>query len=545
MKTVEMIKSILFLMLLNSLNAFAQNTGIVVDDFVYTKQKENLNEIKLQSSISNIVVFNNEAQINRFAQINLERGIHQIVFDNLSPFLIKSSIELKTDSSVDILDVSLINQSEIKNDKTAYLQELEDSLERINSALADFKADKETIVFQKDLMLANKNVGSNQTGVKTDELDDLMDLYKKRLDDFKINWFRLSKLENKYNEAKNQVQELINHYYNENVANGNRVVVTLKTDKAVSKLPIFLSYLVTNVSWNPFYEVRLKSASNSVQFNLKANLFQNTGENWENVKLTFSPLKPSENGVKPELETNWLGFYENNIQVISQASKLVDSREIGDSRPAYKSNTIMDNGKFNTTFTTKTTYTIPNANQGHLIELHQFELPAIFNYAVVPKLSANVFTTAKIAANELLNQMGGEANVYADGQFFGKTIIKPSVNDTFEITLGKEARILAEKNKLKSLSSKSFFGGSKTEQSAFEINIKNSLQTDVFISVEDQIPVSKSNEIEVKLINQDGATFNPETGKLTWNLLIPANKSKTVKFEFSVKYPKDKKLTNY
>ena len=88
-----------------------------------------------------------------------------------------------------------------------FLIELEDSLEKIKSALDDFEADKETIIFQKDLMLANKNVGSNQTGVKTDELDDLMDLYKKRLDDFKINWFRLTNLEKKHNEAKANIEQ--------------------------------------------------------------------------------------------------------------------------------------------------------------------------------------------------------------------------------------------------------------------------------------------------------------------------------------------------
>ena len=165
---MKKIKSITFILALAiSFNLSAQNGG-VYDDFIYNNTKPI--ERKVSSEVSHVTVFNSQAQVTRTAKINLEAsGVFNIVFDKLSPFINMNSLEVKANEHLTILSVSSRNDLLNKNEKPADIILLEDSLENINAALADFKADKETIVHQKDLMLANKNVGSNQTGVKYDE----------------------------------------------------------------------------------------------------------------------------------------------------------------------------------------------------------------------------------------------------------------------------------------------------------------------------------------------------------------------------------------
>ncbi len=554
-KNMKKTKSItFFLALAISFNLTAQNGG-VYDDFIYNNTKPI--ERKVNNVVSHVTVFNSQAQVTRTAKINLEAsGVFNIVFDKLSPYINMNSLEVKANEHLTILSVSSRNDLLNKNEKPADIILLEDSLENIIAALADFKADKETIVHQKDLMLANKNVGSNQSGVKYDELEDLMNLYHKKLDDFKVNWFRLNNMETKYNNYKNAVEQQLAAYNNGKLTLNNEVILTVKSDNKVQDAQIDLSYLVGNVSWQPFYDIRIKDNKSNVQFFLKANITQSTGEDWNNVSLKLTTANPAEGGIKPELQTNWLGFQNNsnnrNISlqevVISSRAQLIDEDGFDKIQSTSKSNfskpTISQN-MFNTEFETNIAYTIPSDNQNHQVDLTSFAQSAIFGYAVVPKLNKEVFVTAQVLANDLINQISGEANVYFDGTFTGKTIVSPTANDTLLLTLGKDKRIQVDRIKLKDFSSKSFFGNTKKEQTTYEIKVKNTQKDNIVLSIEDQIPVSNNSEIEIKLLEYEGATYDANTGKLTWRLELKADESKSVKFGFEVKHPKDKTLTGY
>ncbi len=547
MKTLKSITLLLAIAI--SFNLSAQNGG-VYDDFIYNNTIPI--ERKVSSVVSHVTVFNSQAQVTRTAKINLEAsGVFNIVFDKLSPYINMNSLVVKANEHLTILSVSNRNDLLNKNEKPADIILLEDSLENINAALADFKADKETIVYQKDLMLANKNVGSNQTGVKYDELEDLMNLYHKKLDDFKVNWFRLSKLETKYYGYKNAVELQLAAYNNGKLTLNNEVILTVKSDNKVQDAQIDLSYLVGNVSWQPFYDIRIKDNKSNVQFFLKANITQSTGEDWNNVNLKLTTANPAEGGIKPELQTNWLGFfirrdYVQQVQISGSRDMLIDADE-----PTQKSikskwaNSTVTQNMFNTEFETNIAYTIPSDNQNHQVDLTSFAQNAIYGYAVVPKLNKEVFVTAQVLANDLINQISGEANVYFDGTFTGKTIISPTANDTLLLTLGKDKRVQVERNKLKDFSSKSFFGSTKKEQTTYEIKVKNTQKDAIILTIEDQIPVSNNSEIEVKLLEYEGATSDVNTGKLTWKMELKADESKSVKFSFEVKHPKDKSLTGY
>lgn len=550
-------KFILFTITFFSTLGLLAQTGTIQDDFITTSKKNT--EKKVRSTVTQVTVFNGQAQVTRMAKVNVEAGVYNIVFDKLSPYININSLEVKSDAGFTLLSVSNRNNAQNKTEKPSDIIELEDSLSNINAALADFKADKETIVHQKDLMLANKNVGSSQVGVRSDELEDLMDLYKKKLDDFKTNWFRLSALEKKYNDYKRAVEMQLSEYNQGKLSLSNEIILTVKAENNIEQAPIVLTYLVGNVSWSPFYDIRVKDNKSKVQFYLKANINQATGEDWNNVQLKLTTANPSLGGIKPELYTNWLGFktiYPKSQSlkevVISKSPRLDYDADAAEAIPSQESNykrkytsQNTTQNMFNTEFETNIPYSIPSDNQNHQVDLSNFGQEAIYGYAVVPKLNKDVFVTAQVLANDLINQISGEANVYYDGTFTGKTFISPTANDTLLLTLGKDKRIQVERTKLKDFSSKSFFGSTKKEETTYEIKVKNTLKDKVVLTIEDQIPVSNNSEIEVKLLEYSGATYDAATGKLTWKLELNGDESKTVKFSLEVKYPKDKQLTSY
>jgi hypothetical protein len=63
-----------------------------------------------------------------------------------------------------------------------------------------------------------------------------------------------------------------------------------------------INYLVANAGWYPKYDVRVKSITDALQLQYKAEVFQNTGVDWKNVKLRFSNANPNQNGQAPILD---------------------------------------------------------------------------------------------------------------------------------------------------------------------------------------------------------------------------------------------------
>lgn len=513
-------------------------------------------EQRIPSTITNVTVFLNQAQVTRIAKVNLQPGVTYLVFDNLSNQINQNSIQVKVDGRLTLLSVLMRERRLQPNEKPKEIKVLEDSLQSINNALNQFKADKETVVYQKDLMLANKNVGSTQTGVKADDLEDLMVLYKRKLNEFKEDWFRLTQLENQYNTYKKQIEEQLNKLQEDPNQNAPEMVVTVKALSAIENTSIEINYLVNNASWKPFYDIRVKDTKSDLQLVSKASITQSTGENWKNVTLKLSTANPNEGGSKPVLNPNYVYFNQygtnnatsNDVVIISSRKQLLESG----SAPTQKQEIAYSTGiaqtqqnAVNIEFVVTSAYTIPSDNTPHQVDLTVSNLKASYTYGAVPKLDKDAFVTAKVAGNDLVNQVSGEANIYYDGTFVGKTFINGTTSDSMLISLGRDKRIQIQRTQLKDFSSKSASGNTQKELNTWEISIRNTRKEPITISVEDQIPVSTEKEIEVKLQKSSGAELDEATGKLVWKLSLEPETSVTLKFGYEVKYPKEKSITGY
>ena len=516
-------------------------------------------EQKVSSTISSVTVFINQAQITRTAKVSLEAGVTNLVFDKVSPFINLNSIQVRVDGKITLLSVSNRRNYLKEDEKPKHILLLEDSLEKINSALADFKADKETIVFQKDLMLANKNVGSNQTGVKSDDLDDLIVLYKKKLHEFKIEWFRLSNLEIKYTAAKQKIENQLQDFQNTFNENSPEILITVKTLSPINDAKIEMDYMTRNASWKPFYDIRVKDTKSPLQLVSKAYITQSSREDWKNVIIKLSTSNPNEGGTKPELQTNYLNFKQFTIPKISYRmmggeapAAIMNEQKSGNSKSKTSEELNYSQGIATETqthvsieFNVTSAYNIPSDNSPHQVDLTASNLDAVYSYGAIPKLDKDAFITAKVSGNDLVNQISGDANVYFDGTFVGKTFINGTTNDSISLSLGRDKRIQIQRLKLKDFCSKTFSGSTKKELNTWEIKIRNTRKESIVVYLEDQIPVSSDKEIEIKLINAEKAKFDETTGKLTWMINLDAEQSQSVKFTFEVKYPKEKVISEY
>lgn len=293
--------------ILSSTSGFKLLIWAVASLVISTKLIAAENEVRVPSNITHVTVFLNQAQVTRVAKTNLQAGTTDIVFDRVSPYINIKSIQVKTEGNVNLLSVSHRNNCLANEDKPAFIVELDDTIAALNNQIALLGIRKEALNLEKEVILANKQIGGENSGVKVEDLEDALILFRKRTQEIGEELLKLDGNLNRLNVIKNKFQSQLNAYLN-NRSSSVEIVVTVKTLSAVSNTKIEWSYLVGNTSWAPFYDIRVKDTKSQLQLVSKANITQRTGEDWKNVVLKLSTANPNENGSKPELIPTYLGY---------------------------------------------------------------------------------------------------------------------------------------------------------------------------------------------------------------------------------------------
>jgi hypothetical protein len=196
-----------------------------------------------------------------------------------------------------------------------------------------------------------------------------------------------------------------------------------------------------------------------------------------------------------------------------------------------------------TKYEIKEIYTIPNDGKVTTIDVKKSSLPAVYEYYAAPKLEEAAYLTARLTNWQELELMAGEANLFFEGTFLGKSFIDPALaEDTLYLSLGRDANVIVKRTLVKDFSSKRFLGGNKSESKQFELSVRNNKKQPISILLEDQFPISTMKEIEVERDGQDGGRLNSETGLVSWNLTVPPGAEQKKTIRFTVKYPKEKRL---
>jgi uncharacterized protein (TIGR02231 family) len=201
---------------------------------------------------------------------------------------------------------------------------------------------------------------------------------------------------------------------------------------------------------------------------------------------------------------------------------------------------VSDN-TLNVTFDIDILYDIHTNGKEQTAVLKTYQVPATYKHYAIPKLDKDAYILAEVKDWEKLNLLPGEANVILEGTYTGKTYIDPNTSqDTLNLTLGKDKRVAIKRDKLVDYSSVRFLGSNKLQKFTYEITVKNNKKDAINLDLKDQFPLTTTKEIEVELIDANGAMSNNDTGVLNWLVTIPAGESKKFKFTYSIKYPKDK-----
>lgn len=602
--------------------------------------------VDAKSKINQVTVFLQGAQVTRQAPITLKPGISVVKLSGVSPNIIEQSLRAESaNTALKILSVSFqVNYLE-QTTKPEKLSGLEAERRRLMELITAEKSQHEVYAEEEAVLKTNRSLGGSK-GVAIEELKVAMDYFRQRFTDIKQKQLQIDKNVRQYNEAVGRIEAQIMELSGATQRTSTGEIAIKVSTKVPLQVMLTVNYLVKDAKWFPSYDIRAKDIKSPMTITYKASISQQSGEDWENVKLTISSGDPTETGTRPEIKPWHLGFnnhvqnsaigslanmdgshstlgmvrgrvlddaglglpgvnvmikgttvgtvtdaegyysvmltrdartlvftfvgYEAiekpignqqvvNASMISSVSMLSEVVVVGyanqakrDMTGAVSSVSVKEKREITATpvvrqttveFTLQESFTIKSDGEFRTTDMVEYDLEALYEYYCVPKMDDDAFLIAKVLGWEEYNFLDGEASLFFEGKYIGKSVMDASnTGDTLTLSLGRDANVVVTREKVKDLSSKQLIGSNQKSVFAYDITVKNKKSFPIVIVVEDQLPIPNTKEITVDKLDDSKAEYKVETGIVTWKKQIDPGKSELMKLKYAIRYPKDNQM---
>jgi len=504
-------------------------------------------QVKVDAENQHITVFLNRAQIDARIKTTVQAGTSKMIIGNVATTADPNSIQIGGKGDVVIMGVKF-KQNYLGNKNRSVL---EDSLKMVKSELEVVDVLVKVADNERNMLMANSNIKNEKDGATPEDLKEMMDFFRTKLTEIGTRQMQLVRQSKDLQEKINRFQQQLNSQGANLNQPAGEIELTLQA-KAYSSIELNLTYIANNAGWSPVYDIRAKDLKSNIDLAYRANVYQSTGIDWKNVKLTLSTANPAEGGTKPELYAQYLSIFEpvvmqsKNIRMMksenapqAMAMDAVPLNEVATS--ASFVNTVQKTLAIN--FDISIPYSVPSGGIAELVDIQNHSLSSSYKYYSVPKFDKDAFLTAIITDWEKYNLLPGTANVYFEGTFVGTTdIANGEAKDSLLISMGRDKKIISKRETIEEFKSRKNIGSNIRESFGYRITLRNTKNEAISIVMEDQLPISQDSRIEVELEDAIGADFNRETGKLTWKLTLQPLENKEILLKYNVKYPKGKNI---
>ncbi|MBW4568466.1 MAG: mucoidy inhibitor MuiA family protein [Tolypothrix carrinoi HA7290-LM1] len=322
-----------------------------------------------------------------------------------------------------------------------------------------------------------------------------------------------------------------------------------------------VSYLVNSASWNPLYDLRVSSTSDTVHLGYLAEIIQNTGEDWINVDITLSTAKPGLGTLPPKLQPWYIDVPRPAAQLmttrrIRQRPMSIPAAPMAIAGTAEDSDNELDNAEEDliaaetvvaevskegsvVTFKLSGGGNIPSDGSPHKTTIFNDDYPCNFDYIAMPRLVSFAYLQANVknSANGA-TLLPGKANIFRDNIFVGTTQLDNIVaGQEFKLNLGIDEGWKIERELVERQVDKKLIGNQRRITYSYRLIITNLLNSEANLKLTEQLPVSRNEQIKVRLIRSNPQIQLGEMGILEWMLTLAPEERREIYYQFTVEHP--------
>lgn len=511
-------------------------------------------EIKKEIDVKQATVFLQGAKVFGSTNVTLQKGRNTVKIINLPNDLDENTYKINLERNTTLLSITP-QSNYLKNDElTDGEKKLDDERKKIQRQVNLLNIQIKNLTGEQNIINDNLKVSTNDKSTPQEQLIKLTEFYRKRMLEIDNQVFLLTEQKTTLDESIAKINKQFSEEQTHKTQNRKELVLEILADNEMN-LNLGVSYIVSNAGWVPSYDLRALSTKKPLEIVYKGKIYQKTGQDWNNVKLFVSTYRPSYNQNRPILSPLYVAEYTayNNedakVGYMQKAKAEMSNSYQMRAEVAAPSQipvaTVSDN-QMNILYELTYNQTIVSQEKEQYVILDKKNVEANYKYHTVPKLNNQVFLMAFVKNWQNLNLISGEANIYFEDNYIGKTNITSNyVKDEFPISLGVDERIVAKRIKIEDKTAQKSFNSNKWETESYEISIRNNTKESIELEVVDQIPLSENQKITVKTLNIDDGDFDTKTGSILWNRKINSGASEKINFSYEVKYPKEIQIQYY
>lgn len=500
----------------------------------------------IKSVVKEVNVYRRKATVRREAAIELKQGENTVIVQALSATASEDSVRLFLPDGVLQTDMQIV-----------YAKDQEDTLPSAEkqTEIDRLQAKIDLLGEMKDLWKSNGNFESRGE-VGSGAVIEYLSALPERL-------ISLEEEIDKLREQKKALEKEKEELTKQEKLPLLRLVLEAPSDM---KAQCIIEYVENAASWESVYEVHTNTDSDQLEILSKGRIVQATQEDWNDVSVNLFTGNPSGTSEIPELDVieleiapeiqprrNFAARGKANARMLSDEACVEVAEEEGAAPMMAMGSASFDSANMNmaeaeesdadtmTCFKLPGKRSVPKGKAGTIAEIKKVILEAEKRIIGVPKLDSSAYLAAMIPTAKWPLKPSN-AKIYLSGNYCGEVYIDPDMTEEiFMLSLGTDERIDLSRETKPSKTEDVLLKGQKRKNHEFEIRVTNSSAKSLDVIIWDQIPLSGEKQIVIDRVNLDGATFDEEAGKLTWNLKLEPGTTVTKRFGYTLAWPKDKR----
>lgn len=534
--------------------------------------------VETKAKIGQAVVYNDRCEITRAHKQSYGPGEYLVKFTDLPACLFDNSVRASGSGSAEakISGVKVETQYLDTLTNRAY-KALEDTLNQLREQVQSLNDRLGLINKETDFLERIKTASTSDSRPReqdkapmpsVNQWMSLFGFYDAKHEALNKEVRTLEKSKKTLEQRMDAVQKRLSRISSGGQMTKKTVSVNLAVERA-GTLDLEVSYMMMGAAWHPVYDIRVTPEGKDVVFSYYGVIYQSTGEDWKDVRVVLSTARPSVSGEMPTVSAWYLDIarqtyrkgaaeqqarmnvaqtkMQMNVEPIQEVMAVSGgfNAEYGEAMSGAVSTTTSEVEAMGTSyvFTTPGLNDIPSDGEPHKIPIAFEKLGAQFEYTAVPRLKPHAYLRAKVTNTTEYPFMAGDINVFFGNNFVGGSAIGTVIpSEKFDASLGVDEGIKITRKKQKDLTE----DGKRVRRTyAYSVKVKNLKKDAEVITVYEQYPVSKNDQIKVKLVSPKfdeekaewGIKERPN-GIIEWKMRLEPQKEQEMTLEYQVEYPR-------
>ncbi|MCG5511229.1 DUF4139 domain-containing protein [Ectothiorhodospira lacustris] len=311
-----------------------------------------------------------------------------------------------------------------------------------------------------------------------------------------------------------------------------------------------LEYRVRHAGWRPLYEARLDTATGELRLVQRAELRQNTGQDWNDVILRLSTARPELGGRLPELQPWYVDVARPTPAPTARRSQEVTMDALMSMAPAPEMKAgeqmaDLEAAEFSALYRIAGQVSIPSDNQPHRHTLAEHRLEASLSARAVPRLMPHAYLFAETTFEGAAPLPAGQVSLFQDGSLVGGVPF-PSLQpgSPLRLSFGVDERIgIRYELDRDSRGQEGLIRRQQRLERAYLISVHNAHPRPVDVTVLDQLPVARDERIKVELDSRSTPPTERDVdgkqGVLAWHQSLEADARTRIRFAYTLTWPED------